>query len=247
MTRSVIHSSVEALLGRRLDSAERGRISDLNAVSPDLVRELRELPFVERSWYLRYCVDETLHRHLQSFGEAVVVEGKDPAGWLRGAVLVPLLPIDRLLGSPVADIVAPLTAPDRSVSQRMVLNVTRYQQGDEFVGAPALPRGDIDYRWSAPDGVTRLEAGCELVAIADVPLAVRRWMASRLAWFARARGSYDSSLGPEALVERVLGKPLEISSDARIALNGLAAEHRTLGPSDREVPGFRGEDAWYRG
>jgi hypothetical protein len=47
------------------------------------------------------------------------------------------------------------------------------------------------------------------------------------------------------LVRTVFADIGPLSVDATIALNALLLERRELGPTDIEVPGFRGPDEWY--
>ena len=79
----------------------------------------------------------------------------------------------------------------------------------------------------------------------DVGVAMRRWMASRVAWQLAQQGV---TLPPDATVSDVmaaLSVDAPCSADAEIAIRGLLREERELGPSSDTVPGFRGPDEWY--
>ena len=85
-----------------------------------------------------------------------------------------------------------------------------------------------------------------LEEVTDPQVAVRRWIASRLASCLFAWGRLDTAREVPDLA--VPDLPFDQwSPDAQIAGRGLLRELREMSPSEDAIPGFRGPDDWYRG
>ncbi len=78
----------------------------------------------------------------------------------------------------------------------------------------------------------------------DLPIAVRRWLATRFAWRARTyvrvgRPTFEGLLATLSLSRD------DLSADAVIAVRGIFRESTLDEGSSPVVPGFGGPDAWY--
>ena len=79
--------------------------------------------------------------------------------------------------------------------------------------------------------------------VPDEDVAMRRWIAARLA---RAAASLDAARSVAELgLPLDMPAPPEWSGDAHAAATALCMEQATFGPTGNDVPGFRGPDAWY--
>lgn len=217
-------------------------IDDLNAVSAPLLQEAASLsgPEAMKSLLMRHTAPECW-AYLDPFVEDVVLGGEPAAGWRRGQVLVPDVSLaDQLRLSP-AELLAPLGG---GFSARVTPWFDDWRSGVSWVGAPALRLPEATYRSAIPGRAVGLGAA-ETEAVRDPAVALRRWIAARLA--RSARPTALTSL--ESLAGSIPGIPpiAEWSRDAVIAGGGLLREHRELGAEPATIPGMRGPDVWYQG
>ena len=113
-----------------------------------------------------------------------------------------------------------------------------------WVGAPACPQPDADYRSEVPTGTVSL-ADPKIEHVTDTVVAVRRWIATRLAADLDRRGRLDVVQDLTEVASTL--PPLQRwSEDARVAAWALLRERRELERKPDEIPGFRGADTWYR-
>lgn len=84
-----------------------------------------------------------------------------------------------------------------------------------------------------------------LEQVDNVEVAVRRWIASRIAWQIAQQGIALPADAAVSDVMTALSVNIPPSADAEIATRGLLREEREFGPSTEDVPGFRGPDEWY--
>jgi hypothetical protein len=120
-----------------------------------------------------------------------------------------------------------------------------WRSGASWVGAPALVLPQADYRYAVPDLTIGLGT-MDTEEVHDRAVALRRWIAARLARSAEAPAAFDSL---ESLTATFPGIPaLRVwSRDAVIAGNGLLREQKEIGREAGGIPGMRGPDDWYRG
>lgn len=218
-------------------------IPDLNDIPDSLLREARALADSGRirAFLMRRTAPESWE-HLEPFIEDVVLGGGSAAGWRRGQVLVPDFSLaDQLCLAP-ADLLAPLGG---GFTHRVVPSPDDWRSGAGWVGAPALVLPAADYRSVIPDGAVGL-GSAETEAVEDREVALRRWIAARLA---RVAGTGPVLESLESLVARSPGiPPLDRwSRDAVVAGGGLLREHGEIGGEGGGIPGMRGPDDWYRG
>ena len=214
-------------------------ISHLNDVPESLLREARALADSGRAKELlmRRTSPESWD-YLDPFIEDVVLGGESAASWARGQVVVPDFSLVDQLRLDGAELLAPLGG---GLAHRVTPSLDDWRSGASWVGAPALLLPDADYRYLPPDGTSALGT-METEEVRDVAVALRRWIAARLA---RVAGSFDSL---EAVAAGTAGVPAlrEWSRDAVIAASGLLRERREIGGERGGIPGMRGPDEWYR-
>jgi hypothetical protein len=217
-------------------------IAHLNDVPESLLREARSLSDggLIKALLMRHT-DPDAWEYLDSFVEAVVLGGEDVARWRRGQVVVPDFSLaDQLRLEPV-DLLAPLGG---ELSRRVTPSLADWRAGVSWVGAPALVLPDADYTYAPPERTVGLGASAT-EEVADRDVALRRWIAARLA---RSAPSGAACASPEALIASCPGLPplREWSRDAVLAARGLIHEHAAMGAAAGGVPGMRGPDEWYR-
>jgi len=236
--------SFEQALGRQLAAEEIGSVHHLNEFPPALLAEARRLPTLLRRDFLRALVDQAARRDVVFFEDAVFERGEDPKTWNRGGVVAPWLATHAELGLlSVEEILVPLEHPPGEPWMRMPINVREWRNRDPFAGAPVVPRSHVDYLTIiAPRTERLLPPLPPLLPVADVAVATRRWLASRLAQAGRPREHLEDHVTIEELCDRI--GVHRLSDDAIIAVKALSAEHALPAPSDG-VPGFIGPDALY--
>jgi hypothetical protein len=220
------------------------RIPTLNDVPPELVRELRGLERHDADSLLarRLAAGREHQRLVPAFVDEVVHGGADAATWGRRDLLVVA---DEGARDPLfmsADWLRRLVAPvvgERWVRLAVADAAEVERRADEpFWGSPGVLVRDAAYHFVPPPGAVTVVADGPLERIADLEVALRRWIARRAAWRARR-------LGVELARVETLA-PAGASNDARLALRGLAAEARLPFDPARQVRGFAAPDAVYR-
>lgn len=235
-------SNLEAALGRRLSPRDRASIANLNEMPEALVAEAKKLDSASLAHRLldHYCA-LACRPYLTDFIEKVVLGNESPKQWRRGDVLVPAPSLKDQLCLTREALLAPI---GEYSGVRIVPDLASWASGTSWVGAPAKARPDADYQSGAPKGTVNLVKPKIELAL-DVNITVRRWIAARIA---RCLGADK----PKTIQSLFVGDPSlppadQWSEDARIAGAALLREFRELTPSEKEIPGFRGPDNWYRG
>ena len=233
-------TDLERRLGRRLPSEAGGSIASLNDLPEELIEEARRLDSAPLArMLLGYYVPSDSRSYLKNFIEDVVDGGQPAKSWRRGGVLVPAQSLADQLTEPREVLLGPIGG---FAGLRTIPRLESWSAGTSWIGAPARPWPEADYRSSTPSGAALLSSP-RLEPAQDEAVTVRRWIAARLARSlgGASPGSVEAMLGPSFPPE-----PLW-SPDARAAAAGLAREHRTMGPPKEEIPGFRGPDSWFSG
>ena len=105
--------------------------------------------------------------------------------------------------------------------------------------SPALP--ELVYQ----DAVAAQEPLELVTPIVDVDVAVRRWIAGRIARVVFNKLGMDFTKAAEVAAEHA---PLSSwTHDANVALTALVRETQLFYTAHPDPPGFRGPDQWYRG
>jgi hypothetical protein len=233
-------SPLEAALGRSLPAADRDSIPDLNDMPEAIVAEARTLAdpsFVRQ--LLEYYAGLKNRPYLPAFIDDVILGSTSAQRWRRGDVVVPAPSLVDQLRLPREVLLAPIGG---YAGVRVVPELARWRSGDGSVGAPARHRPDATYRTGTPQGSIGLVSP-ELEPAPGIEVAMRRWIAARIARCLRA-GQSPTVDGLRASVPAV-PEVQAWSVDARAALAALAREARELGPQNTAIPGFRGPDAWF--
>jgi len=238
-------AEIERILGRRLDPRDRGSVDDLNRFPAKWIEAARGLPTLLRLVLLRYYTNSREHAILPVFNEQVVENRRPVETWLQGRILVPAFTPKRLVQMERDEVVAPLQP---SANERWFRLKPRREYWDarEFLtGAPAVLRPDLNYRYSPPADVSDLTLRDDQTEpVADLTVAVRRWIASGLAGAAAAGGLLNTRDG-EQLIRKCYPEASRISGDAIVASRALVRELDSLPEDEHTVPGFRGPDEWY--
>lgn len=253
-----IRSMIETALGRALEPEQLGSCHDLYRLPIGVIEDARRLAGALRAVFVRFHLAPSCWRWLPAFVEEVVGGGAELASWCRGGALYPSIAIDLLLTLDCEQILAPLEPRHDERWYRFVARAEDWAIGESVAGAPAVLRPELRYDSEPPQSCRRvLSGGDMLVEVAEIRVAVRRWIASRLAHRLSTRRSGSSSTTraapldsdgltePAALLCRITGgRPP--SDDALLACRALLREVRQLAALPDRVPGFRGPDEWYR-
>jgi hypothetical protein len=218
-------------------------LSDLNAIPPDVLEQARRLDGEERHRFLLASATPVNRAFLRHFIRDVVDGGADPATWGYGKVLLPDLSLSALLASSAEGVARSLGRPGEGGWLRVATDPPE-DPSDRYVGAPAVPRPELKYLWRPPHGVTArpLRMASRLRPVADMAVAVRRWMAYRAALVAGPR--WERLVEPGRIAGTLGIDPGDVSPDGAKALAALAAEAE-MGGDTPAPPGFRGADSLY--
>jgi hypothetical protein len=235
-------SHLEDTLGRRLPPAERASITNLNEVPEELIAEMKKLGSASLARrLLDYYCTLACRPYLSDFVEKVVIGNESPKLWRRGDVLVPAPSLKDQLCLKREALLAPIGGYS---GVRIIPDRASWASGTSWVGAPAKPRPNADYRSKVPEGAANLLRP-KLERAPDAAITVRRWIAARIARCLAS--SQPKTIDALSAIDQSLPPVDQWSEDARIAVAALLREFQELIPSEGEIPGFRGPDTWYRG
>ena len=239
---------MEQILGRRLEESPP-KFASLNDVPADLVDDARRLPGVLKHLFLQRYFDISARFDIQTFVQDVVDGYEDPRRWQLGRVLYPSFAADELLVRNVPSILAVLDPSTDEKWQRFPPERTAWERRQGYAGAPSVVRPTLDYRWQEPPHVrTFAQSGAgELEPVADIDIATRRWVASRVAGAIPIEERRLAWRDPSELLSSAFPEVVDVSDDALTAVNALLAEEELLSDEHTEIPGFRGPDEWYAG
>lgn len=247
-----IVESIAQVIGRTLRPEEEGSIHYLNRFPPHLLAEARKLATHSKILafnFVRFYTGIEHNQEVKDFVFEVVASNRDPATWDRWQRLYfPEVAFPRDLERTVALMLAPL---QEATGERWVRLVPSRRRGDYSFecGQPGILHRSSDAEWQPPRQGIRMSfyTGDHLEHVDDVDVAMRRWIASRVAWLLEQQGAALPADATVADVTTALAVDVPWSADAEIAIRGLLREERELGPSSEAVPGFRGPDEWYAG
>lgn len=216
-------------------------IDHLNHVPHSLLEEARSLtgPGAVEAFLIEHTSPECWH-YLAPFVDEVVL-GREPVeSWMRGQVVVPDFSLAEQLYLDRAALLAPLGG---GFSHRIVPSADDWPSGVTWIGAPALVLPDSDYRYSVPDQAIAL-GRADTEAVGNQTVALRRWIAARLALVVKPRYNVESI---DQLVEGLEEIPSleDWSDDARLAASALICEFNEVGQAENRIPGMGGSDEWY--
>jgi hypothetical protein len=251
--------SLEKLLGRKLPAEERGTIVTLNELPEPLLDQARELARRSRLGaveLLQFYVVRSELDHVAAFVEEVIYGSEEPATWgWFDALCVPSIPVEDALVSDAETILTNLAAIEGERWWR--IEPTRSEwEGSGATGAPGVVVRRVPYFWSGSPEIDWIRLSDELVTpVPDVAIAVRRWIASRVAWDGRVSRAAEQLVSVHTICSAMGIDEARLSADGRLALEGLAREMVASSAGSPSVcgddgpdgiPGFRGPDDWYR-
>jgi hypothetical protein len=241
-TPDVLQDLWRARLGEMPEAAKLCQLDSLNEIPDAVLVVARRLSPKRRimSFLSAYLRDETEDTWLSSFIDAVVHGTVAASAWNRGRILVRdvsfadqvSLPREQLLGC---------------IGENPLLRATpmpsRWKVDAYVVGAPVLAEPNADYRTPMPKGAVKWTS-LETEPIGDVDVAVRRWIAVRIAAVTTKKLGMNFTDAANAAAEYA---PLSAwTPDAHAALRGLVRESQQLPADHPAPPGFRGPDEWFR-
>lgn len=239
-------SHLEELLGRVLSPEARHSVPTLNDIGPEMLAEVKQLARKSPAAAVRYLQFHVARAtEAPDFCDDVLLGDANPATWgTKDVVCFRNADPTALLKLTVADVMASLGAID---GERWVrLPATGQSPHSGAPGAPGVLVRGARYWWTAPSGTSSaiVSGPIERIGERDLPVAVRRWLASRFAWAAR---DYLSAPNPsiEGVVASLGGVPNDLSPDARAAIEGLIRESKLPTDDSPAARGFRGPEEWY--
>jgi hypothetical protein len=234
---------IEETLGRRLPEQEHRAIRSLNDVPSRIVQEARRLPTVLAHLFLRFYLPDTEHEFLPKFVEDVVVGAQDPASWRKGRFLVPVPPVAELMHVEGPSVFGTLSLDPNPIWKRMPVSSEAWQTPELTTGAPGMVRPELDYHYVAPPNLLDflLVPSLVLEDVGEIRIAVRRWIASRVARHLSPDVAGRKFRDADSLIRTVF-PGVSPTNDARVAVAALLRESELRGDG---VPGFRGPDSWY--
>ena len=250
---------VEQALGRAIDDGACHSIATLNEASPAMIEDLRRL--VPDGYlinaYLRFHVVRYKMDNSEDFVKDVVIGGAEPSTWGFRDVFVHLEEPDRMFCLGLHwDLLRDRFAATAGARwwRACVSSVANSEASWSGWGAIGMRIDHVPYWWRHPEGMMDSrctdETGTLVEKVDDeaAPLALRRWIAFRIGWWAK---DYLQRSGPAATAEGILtamdAGPSDLSADGRIALHALVRECASAFDPERQVRGFVGPDEWYRG
>lgn len=241
------------VIKRDILESERGTVSTFNELPAWMVEEARMVAresLVSAGRYLRFFVARDHASHAEDFIEEVLLKGEDAGTWrIQDCLVIPDEPIettalemhyvDSFQGMPGERwFRAKLKPTDDEYDYipgvvGIVLRKTRYWG--------QVPPGFVRFRFAGPDDI-------EVVPPDRLESSVRRWIARRLAWWARAGLRRPAVTGDELIAAVPEVDLSRVTPDARIAAAALAREAQAFGdsPSFPQQAGFLGPEEWYQ-
>ncbi len=235
---------VEIYLGRSLAS-EHHVVETLNDLSAFRLAEARLLARHGRLAVVDYLQHVVRHADLDdvaAFFDDVVSGDVPPNEWgFRDVISIASIDTRALLTTPRDEVLAKLEAIDGERWWRATPTRSLWDSSG-LAGAPGVLLRRIPYWWREPDGTTSLDLeGVETERIRDIAIAYRRWIASRVAWDVRDRGS--SAI--DEVCRRLSLDATALTNDAAIALRAWASAGAEFAGAG--VPGFTGDEELYIG
>lgn len=227
----------------RLSGAKYGPFQSLNDIPEALIAEARLLgdPHSVRK-LLTYYTPFAWRPDLPHFIDEVVFGSVPVKLWHIGDTLVLFsTSMENMVCKSREELLAPLGGTTKS---RIAPRLDDWQTSPFWVGCPALARPESNHLRSVPSGTTTFLGTSRVEPIGDLTVAMRRWIAVRLAYGLKDR--IPTSLADFPVRTPPLPPVEEWSEDARAALAGLLREFREFGSAEGAIPGFRGPDEWFR-
>jgi hypothetical protein len=251
-TDEVIHRIVK----RDVPNSERGTIATLNDLPTWMVDEAREIARESRLAavrYLRFYVATQHSSSAEDFVEDVLLRGDDARTWeIRDCILVPN-EFGRIGAFEIAPYLGALATIEGERWFRIKPRLTDHLS-DFTPGMIGVVQRRSRYWHNTPPGITRcpLAGGsdAEFVMPEQLDSCIRRWIAHRLAWWAREYLEQDRAQATGNRIIQAASEPQRgpATADVQLAASALAREARTYADSPvfPQQAGFLGPDDWYQ-
>jgi hypothetical protein len=227
--------------------ALRGTVRNLNEISDEMLAHLRATNnVIAARLMLSLYVEPSIKPYVWEFVLAVVFGDRSPREWRRGVVLAPSWSLANMLVVRPDQLLAPIVFEGFPIDCRFPPIRREWEQGVDVVGAPAVRRPDIDYTWKAGPHLSGGPIGSETEPLGDLDVAVRRWIAARLAMWLRTQDALLTVASAEEMYRIAEVDPARVTDTAACAAAGLLAERPLWAASPDGVPGFVGPDEFYR-
>lgn len=252
----------ERELGRALDRAQRHSVPTLNDITATMLEELRRLSPLAVDAYLRWHLHPGSETSFDGFTRDVIRGEMDPKTWGHRDILA-LVGEDRrgaaltMTADQVRNMVAGIEGERwRRLSLHDARQVNR-DAGASGWGAPGVLVRLAPYWWTPPRKEVKdyivssswmsnvVPSEVEVIPDANFVVAFRRWIACRVAWWAKARSIELSTASPRQLVDEIGTDINNVTSDGAAALSALIREAKLPFDPDQHVRGFVGPDEWY--
>lgn len=241
--------SLQDALGRPLRAEDRGSVETLNDLPDELVREARVLNRTSRvasTEYLRYYVRKA--DVVDGFIQDVLEHDKvSAAEWGKRDVMC--FPHGSAAQCAVLDETR-LLAPLSDIEGERWVRVVPTPWGWDWsgiAGAPGVLVRAAPYWFEPPETVAYGDVESEVIEeipVDGLDIAVRRWLASRVAWELRRRDPVTGTNMMEVCAGLGI-EPERLSMWARAAIGGLLRSGWPVSTGS-PPPGFDGPDDWYR-
>jgi len=249
-TNEVIHRIVK----RDVPESDRGTIPTLNDLPDWMVEEARQIAresLVGAGKYLKFYVSAPYADWADDFIQDVLLDGGDARTWnVHDCLCIP----DELTSTTALEV------HYRDLFQGMdserwfrIKPKSADQHSAASPGAVGILSREVRYWHAAPKGLAffRVQAqDVEFVEPAMLDIAMRRWIAHRMSWWARKHLElHRAGTTGDEIIRAIPGADAsKLTDDARIAAGALAREARAYGET-AEFPqraGFLGIDSWYQ-
>jgi len=249
---------VEQALHRQLSSDDHHSIATLNDVTQDMLADLRLLTTRSQiDAYLAFYIVRYRSGDGDKFMREVVAGGADPRAWGRRNVFVHLEEPDErfCLHLDWASMEARFAeAGGTRWWQARPVPASDVNQALHWSGwgAVGVRIDDVPYWWRHPKATMDSDCADDTGALvehlddASARLALRRWIALRLSWWARRYlEEAGTAVVDNGLLAAVGGVRQELTTDAAVAIRALVKEATLPYDPERDVRGFMGPDTWY--
>jgi hypothetical protein len=244
-------ATIEKLLGRPMREKERGTVASLTELPSALIEEARLVARESRllaTRFLSYYLADPRLDTMAEYIDEVLLGGADLDQWLtREYFCMPDPNWEPLLRSDATSQLAPLALLGESHWCRPLPRFGHWHL--DTAGAPGI-LVRRSFEWIPPAGArtVRYDSRPAIEPVSDLPMALGRWIASRIAWVMKPDPARDTptTISADEVARRFRVPADELSELARTSIAGLAREIATLGWSGDAIPGFRGPDDWYR-
>lgn len=220
-------------------------ISNLNEMPLNLIENARNLGTeYEAETYLERHVTSENCKYLRTFVRRVITNGEEVRTWNKGRALIAYSSLSDQLNKEKEALFGYNTAEFMTIVRP---NFEAWNSGSDLGGMFVFCEPEADYRSQTPPGygiMSLKEADLITIDSNMISIQFRRWLASRMAAYLKAKNELHTFKNSE-LLEEVAAKE-QWTEDALIAFKGLTKERAACNWNDEVIPGFCGTDSFYQ-